>query len=37
MGNRCNVQALRDVYATSDGEQVAPSTGAQEIAELSQR
>jgi formyl-CoA transferase len=33
MGSRCNIQALRDVYATSDGKYVALSTGTQGMAE----
>jgi formyl-CoA transferase len=33
MGSRCNIQALRDVYATSDGKYVALSTGTQAMAE----
>jgi formyl-CoA transferase len=33
MGSRCNIQALRDVYATSDGRYVALSTGTQGMAE----
>jgi crotonobetainyl-CoA:carnitine CoA-transferase CaiB-like acyl-CoA transferase len=33
MGSRCNIQALRDVYPTSDGEYVALSTGTQAMAE----
>jgi crotonobetainyl-CoA:carnitine CoA-transferase CaiB-like acyl-CoA transferase len=33
MGGRCNIQALRDVYATSDGKCVALSTGTQGMAE----
>ncbi len=32
MGSRCNIQALRDVYATSDGKYVALSTGTQGMA-----
>jgi crotonobetainyl-CoA:carnitine CoA-transferase CaiB-like acyl-CoA transferase len=33
MGSRCNIQAVRDVYATSDGKYVALSTGTQGMAE----
>ncbi|MGH6916679.1 MAG: CoA transferase, partial [Geminicoccaceae bacterium] len=33
MGSRCNIQAVRDVYATSDGKFVALSTGTQGMAE----
>jgi crotonobetainyl-CoA:carnitine CoA-transferase CaiB-like acyl-CoA transferase len=33
MGSRCNIQAPRDVYATSDGKYVALSTGTQAMAE----
>jgi formyl-CoA transferase len=33
MGIRCNIQAQRDVYATSDGKYVALSTGTQAMAE----
>jgi formyl-CoA transferase len=33
MGSQCNIQALRDVYATSDGKYVALSTGTQGMAE----
>jgi crotonobetainyl-CoA:carnitine CoA-transferase CaiB-like acyl-CoA transferase len=33
MGSRCNIQALRDVYPTSDGKYVALSTGTQGMAE----
>ncbi len=32
MGSRCSIQALRDVYATSDGKYVALSTGTQGMA-----
>jgi crotonobetainyl-CoA:carnitine CoA-transferase CaiB-like acyl-CoA transferase len=33
MGSRCNIQAPRDVYRTSDGKYVALSTGTQGMAE----
>ncbi|MGH6913693.1 MAG: CoA transferase, partial [Geminicoccales bacterium] len=33
MGSRCNIQAPRDVYPTSDGKHVALSTGTQAMAE----
>jgi crotonobetainyl-CoA:carnitine CoA-transferase CaiB-like acyl-CoA transferase len=33
MGSRCNIQAVRDVYPTSDGKYVALSTGTQGMAE----
>jgi crotonobetainyl-CoA:carnitine CoA-transferase CaiB-like acyl-CoA transferase len=33
MGSRCNIQVVRDVYATSDGKYVALSTGTQGMAE----
>jgi crotonobetainyl-CoA:carnitine CoA-transferase CaiB-like acyl-CoA transferase len=33
MGSRCNIQALRDVYPTSDGKYVVLSTGTQGMAE----
>ena len=37
MGSRCNIQAPRDVYRTSDDRYVALSTGTQAMAERGTR